>query len=57
MISSYGLCLLRFQIKVAFVGNLPKNADEGYLKKIFQPYGKVNYFFPSLWTFKVAYCD
>ncbi|KAJ8637400.1 hypothetical protein MRB53_011667 [Persea americana] len=29
------------KIKVAFVGNLPKNADEGYLKKIFQPYGKV----------------
>ncbi|XP_058080900.1 uncharacterized protein LOC131229058 isoform X2 [Magnolia sinica] len=29
------------KIKVAFVGNLPKNTDEGYLKKLFEPFGKL----------------
>lgn len=29
------------KIKTAFVGNLPKNTDEEYLSKLFQPFGKV----------------
>ncbi|KAL5987811.1 hypothetical protein ACLOJK_035565 [Asimina triloba] len=29
------------KIKVAFVGNLPKNVDEGYLKKLFEPFGRL----------------
>nr|XP_010939344.1 probable RNA-binding protein 46 [Elaeis guineensis] len=29
------------KIKVAFVGNLPTNTDEEYLKKLFEPLGKV----------------
>lgn len=30
-----------FQITIAFVGNLPKDANEDYLKKLFGPFGKV----------------
>ncbi|KAJ8513554.1 hypothetical protein OPV22_003988 [Ensete ventricosum] len=29
------------KIKSAFIGNLPKDADEGYLRKLFDPLGKV----------------
>ncbi|KAF8408193.1 hypothetical protein HHK36_007335 [Tetracentron sinense] len=29
------------KIKIAFVGNLPTNADEDYLKKLFEPLGKL----------------
>ncbi|XP_077223249.1 uncharacterized protein LOC143856833 isoform X2 [Tasmannia lanceolata] len=29
------------KIKIAFVGSLPANADEEYLKKLFEPFGKL----------------
>lgn len=32
------------QIKVAFVGNLPANATEEYLKNLFEKFGKVSTF-------------
>lgn len=38
-----------FQIKIAFVRNLPSSTDENYLKFLFEPFGKVRdtliYFF------------
>lgn len=30
-----------FQIKIAFIRNLPVSADENYLKKLFEPFGEV----------------
>ncbi|KAJ0436494.1 putative RNA recognition motif domain, nucleotide-binding alpha-beta plait domain superfamily [Helianthus annuus] len=30
-----------FQIKIAFIRNLPSTADENYLKLLFGPFGKV----------------
>lgn len=31
-----------FQAKVAFIGNLPTNSDEDFLRELFEPFGKVD---------------
>lgn len=39
------LLFVYFQVKVAFVRNLPTDAEENYLSQLFDPYGKVFTYF------------
>jgi RNA recognition motif. (a.k.a. RRM, RBD, or RNP domain) len=41
-ISFMSLLFVFIQVKIAFVGNLPQNANEDFLHGLFSPIGKVN---------------
>lgn len=48
---SFFTSFVYFQIKVAFVRNLPVDTQENHLKQLFEPFGKVVNILTLIWPF------